>query len=314
MVELTRRGQRMLGAVIVLLLFGGMTLVYLRQGPAVVTADVALEEFRASPDAGGAAATPVTEPAPGADAVAPVMPVTPGGASGPAQPGAPASPPAGGGADPAPPPSPAASAVGKPAPGVYEYRTTGYEQTDALGGSRHEYPASSYTTIRDNPACGITVRWQPLRERWDESTLCPEGDNIALRHFTMYHEFFQQGLAQSYACAAGSHVYRHGAAPDTTWTWHCEGEAGTIDTVVRVVGTEPMTIGGRTVDVQHLRYDSRIAGDSRGTQTQERWFDAATGLMTRITTKVDVQTKTPVGEAHYIEDYRIDLVSMQPRT
>src|SRR5262245_38590154 len=51
-----------------------------------------------------------------------------------------------------------------PAEGVYVYRTTGYEKTDALTGSRHGYPARTTIEVRA-AGCGFVMRWQPLRGR-----------------------------------------------------------------------------------------------------------------------------------------------------
>ena len=36
--------------------------------------------------------------------------------------------------------------------GLYTYATTGFEYTDALAGSRHDYPARTYLTIQPGAA------------------------------------------------------------------------------------------------------------------------------------------------------------------
>jgi hypothetical protein len=311
MVELSRRGQRLLGGVIVLLLFGGMTMAYLRQGPAVVTADVALEQFRATPGAPDAASE--QPPAGATDAgVASIAPTaapsaTPSAASVPPgeQVGAPAptaSQPSG---PMAPPP---------PAEGVYAYRTTGYEEVEAFGGARHDYPAETYMTVR-RKGCGVMLRWQPLKERWDESDHCSQGPAITIDRFSMYHEFFQQGEEQPYACDPGSHVYRAGQPAGATWKVRCSSpEFGAIDMTTKVVGVETVQVGSESRRAVRMHYDAKITGYSEGTQVQERWIDEATGLMLRITTQVTVSTQTPLGRTPYHERYRIDLLSMQPRT
>ena len=62
--------------------------------------------------------------------------------------------------------------------GLYLYATTGFETTDALAGSRHEYPAQTYMTIQPG-GCGTQVRWQALDQRWDEYDFCPDGSLAA---------------------------------------------------------------------------------------------------------------------------------------
>jgi hypothetical protein len=304
MAELSRRAQRLLGGVIVLLLFTGVTMVYLRQAPAPVTADVALEQFRATPAATASAIEQPPAVAPGPTAAAPTPgetgpapdPVVP--ATAPTAAGRPAGPTA-----PPPPPD-----------GVYAYRTTGYEEVEAFGGARHDYPAETYMTVR-RKGCGVVLRWQPLKERWDESDHCSQGPNITIDRFAMYHEFFRQGQEQPYTCDPGSHVYRAAQPAGATWKVRCASpKYGAIDMTTKVVGVETVQVGSESRRAVRMHYEATITGYSEGTQVQERWIDEATGLMLRITTQVAVTTQTPLGRTPYRERYRIDLVSMQPRT
>ena len=92
------------------------------------------------------------------------------------------------------------------------------------------------------------------------------------------------------------------------------GEHGAIQTSVRVVGPEPVTVGGTTVEAMRVRYSSVATGSSRGVQEQERWFDLRSGLLVRIQTDAMLQVDTPFGPTGYREQYRIDLLSLEPQT
>ena len=301
--------RRVLAAAIALLLIGNGTALYLKQGPTELTVDDAVSRFRASaserdagtgaPTADGAAAPDATTAADaGPGAAAPAATAT--GAGGPASLG-----PAG----PAP-----ASAGAKPVPaeGVYVYATSGYEETDALGGSRHDYPSQTTSTMR-RAGCGWVERWEPLAERWDESHLCNEPDGVAIRTFKTYHQFFQRSQQQDYECPPGSHVGRDQWQPGSRWTWSCTSSFGTISTDVVHLGTEQLSVGGAAVTVEHLRYDSKMTGANRGTQVQERWVHRGTNLSVRIKTDIDIESDSPFGTVGYQEHYTITLTSLTPR-
>ncbi len=77
--------------------------------------------------------------------------------------------------------------------GLYLYATDGFESTDALVGSRHDYPAQTYITIQPG-GCGTLVRWQALEERWDEWDFCADG---SLAGWQGYHEWFGSGTSRT---------------------------------------------------------------------------------------------------------------------
>src|SRR5688572_23871693 len=66
--------------------------------------------------------------------------------------------------------------------GVYVYATDGYEETDALSGQRHDYPAQTTMTV-SKQGCGYRWRWQPLKERWEESDGCRTSAGYVLERF-----------------------------------------------------------------------------------------------------------------------------------
>ena len=314
------RVRRVLSLVVAALLGSGLGSVYLRQGPKEVTVDDAVAAFRsASPAPSTTVAEAAVEPAgaPGAPApdAAVSPPATAVAATGTAS-GVPATPSSGA--------APAGSTTTSPAPstqaggdgerieeGVYTYATEGFEATNALGGARHDYPKETPVTMRRSD-CGWTQRWQPLAERWDESALCRTDAGTDVRRFTTYHEFFQRSQQQQFDCPPGSVVQKRDAQPGATWSWRCTAGASAIDTVVTVVGPEPVTVEGVEIPAVRVHYESTMTGANRGTQKQDRWI-RGDGMNLRIKTDIDTEADSPFGAVHYEEHYVITIVSLSPR-
>ena len=68
------------------------------------------------------------------------------------------------------------------------------------------------------------------------------------------------------------------------------------------------------VKTVHYRYDIKVSGANKGTLVQDRWLSSSPRVMARMTNKADMQVATPFGAANYKEDFRIDLMSVEPRT
>lgn len=294
------------------LLISGGVLAYIRQGPEPVTVAAAVEQFREESVREGPTDTIPADPvaAPSGEAVP-----TPGAAAGPgaspaSTPGATLTSTPSPGATPAKPPVPSGP---RGAEGVYPHKTEGFEQTDAVGGSRHDYPAESSVVVRHTD-CGLTTRWQPLKERWDESSFCSVGSALEIRTFSMYHEFFQKGQQDDYRCPPGSIVFDRREPVGASWMWHCDSETASVDTQTRVVGVEPITVDGRRIDAVRMRYESRLTGATEGAQLQERWIDSESGMVLRLRSEVNARTASPFGRVSYEEKYLIEIKTLKPRT
>lgn len=200
----------------------------------------------------------------------------------------------------------------EPALGVYVYATDGYEETDALAGQRHDYPAETTLTI-SKQGCGLRFRWQPLKERWEESDGCRTSAGIVLSRFAIYHEFFHQGLLEDFALDENSVVMPAKPVAGATWHWTGHSDDSAIDTLSTVIGFETIAVGSEQIRAVHIRYETAMTGSNEGTQTQDRWLSEDTGLLIRMITAVDAKVAVPFGgTANYKERCRIDLTSTTP--
>jgi len=216
---------------------------------------------------------------------------------------------------PAPLPAPSSTAplptAHLPAPGVYVYATTGSDSVDALTGAHHAYPAQ--TTVTVTPlGCGVRVRWDAAKQRWDSWDRCLAGGGITTTAYRSYREFFGIGNENDYVCTGTALPV--GAGAGTTWSMACR--RGTTDTSAfsgTVVGSEPVTVAGTVVAAVHVHDDVTVSGASKGTETLDQWIDPATGLVLREKGTTDTTQGTVVGRTHYHESYELDLTSLTPR-
>ena len=194
--------------------------------------------------------------------------------------------------------TPAVQATGAHA---YAYRTTGFEEIDAFGGARHDYPKRTAIVVRQTD-CGVVLTWRPLEERMTRWELCRSERGWVLRGFSELHTFFGRRDRRIYRCRSGSLlVHASCSAGDTTET--AEGTT---------VGTETLTIGGRQVEALHLKLRTRLAGKTRGTGTRELWL-RSDGLPVRWILTNESATPSPVGDVNYRERLVLTLISLEPR-
>lgn len=306
--ELSRRQLFVLWGVVGALVVSSVAVAYLRKGPEAVTIEAAVEQFHRDLESGGVTGTSIAP-----DASAPEAATTPSPEPG-ASPAPGPAPTAGGSSPttrgPEAAPAPRAPRQGE---GVYPHATKGYEETDAMGGSRHDYPSETPVAHRRTD-CGVITRWQPLKERWDESSFCQVDQALEIRTFTTYHEFFQKGDRQDYRCPPGSVVFDRREPAGASWMWNCDTGKSSIDTQTTVVGVEPMTIDGVTMDTVHMHYESRLSGSTAGTQVQDRWIEPNSGFVVRIKSDLTAQTDSPFGRVGYEEHYELRMNSLKPRT
>lgn len=199
-----------------------------------------------------------------------------------------------------------------PEAGVYRYATTGIETIDSLGGTEHAYPAETTLTVTPD-GCGVLLRWDLLKERYEEFRLCVTAEGIELQPTSAaYHEFFGVGQRQEIGCDREVLVVPTDRTPREVVPLAC-----TIDDQLwlpewEVVGREVLTVAGRSLDTTHVRM--RIADeDQYWERTVVEWWLYDNGLPVRMTTAKESKSPSDlVGDVIYTEQYTADLVSLEP--
>jgi hypothetical protein len=195
-------------------------------------------------------------------------------------------------------------------PGLYVYNTSGFEEIDALGGARHDYPARTFLTIQPG-GCGVVVRWTALDERWDETELCPSAGGYTPVRYAAYHEWFGRPDLQSFSCGPEDALAVPPGA-EGEWTYQCDNEERTEVWDVFVAGAETLTVGGIEVPAVRVRVESVLAGSSEGSSTTETWYLEGTPLVLRRIVERNSANASLIGSVSYHESYEITLTSPAP--
>jgi len=195
--------------------------------------------------------------------------------------------------------------------GLYLYATTGFETTDALAGSRHDYPAQTYMTIQPG-GCGTLVRWQALEERWEEWDFCADAGLAGRR---TYHEWFNISNLDVWTCSPP--VPTQGD-PGQVATGACAraatGNAEAAEDSLRyeMVGYETLTVGTEQVETLHVRVTGSGSGGTVSSRTADNWILPGTQLVVRQRVQITSTTQSRVGTVNSYEEYELNLVSLLP--
>ncbi|HEU5083840.1 MAG TPA: hypothetical protein VFU14_10910 [Acidimicrobiales bacterium] len=200
-----------------------------------------------------------------------------------------------------------------PAEGVYVYATEGDERIDILGGSTHGYPVETTVTIR-HTACGLTQRWAPLDERWDEEEVCTTDAGRERRSLRTHHEFFGISDDADFTCEAGYLLFPAEPEVGDTWTTSCDSGDTLLTGTAEVVELEARTVGGQRVDTVHLRVTEQATGGDDGPSSDDYWLRTGDGLLVERSSTVETRSDSPVGTATYTERFTLRLTSLEPRT
>jgi len=163
---------------------------------------------------------------------------------------------------------------------VLVYDTTGFEEVDAFGGARHDYPSRTTISVRRDAGCSV-FRWRPFAERFYEWQLCGR----RLRRFTELHRFFGRDDRRTYVCDGQSSLDRG---------WRCTAR-GTAETA-RVVASGQ----------GHVRLRTELTGETTGSGTREVWL-RADGVPERMIVENQSTTPSFLGDVHYRERYELRL-------
>jgi hypothetical protein len=197
-------------------------------------------------------------------------------------------------------------------PGVYRYTTAGVEQIDVLGGTQHDYPAE--TTITVTPSgCGVQLRWDLLRERYEEFHLCGTTDGIVLQPTgAFYHEFFQHGMREEMRCdrPVGVVPFEEGEGPGQQLACTLDDRAWAP--VWKVM--ERTIVHVADVDVKAVHVQMTIDdNDEYWEHTVSDWWFDEHGLPVKMTTLKESKSSSDlVGDVVYTERYSVELASFTP--
>ena len=193
--------------------------------------------------------------------------------------------------------------------GVYVYATDGSEKTDAFLGEKHDYPAQTTITVTAF-GCGASLLWRPVKGRSTRFVVCATPDGWELRTQDERHTFYGRTEKTTYHC---EDALIRPTAGTTEWDVSCS--TGTTDETgtAGFVGHETVRVGGEEVEAEHVRRETTLSGETRGTTTHDLWFHPETGVPVKLVLVSHTANDSPIGEVHYDEDVTLVLTSLEPR-
>ncbi|MEA2686347.1 MAG: hypothetical protein QOE93_1542, partial [Actinomycetota bacterium] len=215
-----------------------------------------------------------------------------------------------------PPPGPVA--LTPPAPGLYSYATSG--QTTITPALIPPIPYPPVSTNRVDPAAG--TRQHMLRNLQDGAgngslvdyifDYRPDGVYLESLRFTV--TFSGQSNVQDLTPPAPLLFLATGAGPGASRTLTIPTGGGSAQVVVDVPRTEPVIIGGRSIDTLVVRSVATLpAGAVTGTQTLTVNLDPASRLWLKESGTGDATAVTGFGTFRVQSQYGATIESITPR-
>jgi len=210
-----------------------------------------------------------------------------------------------------------------PAQGVYALNGQGTE--------RISFPPNSQ---RDGAVMPASVRyladgcWQWHVDynvaHWEEYDFCPRGTQILLvancnSQSWDFGTLKINNLARI-VCPPTTVVLPGDPQSGQALGWSCIGTntatpGRTIEaTHARMVGMDTMQIGGVAIPTIHELQQITVTGAQRGTDTENWWFAASSGLPVRMERHITLSSSSPLGTITYDEAGSWQMTSLQPRT
>jgi hypothetical protein len=212
------------------------------------------------------------------------------------------------------------TADGLPVAGVYPATATGVESIGIPGFDENLGPNAPVTVTHGAEGC-FTYRSDFNSHHWRSWTFCPTATaTFALRSSEGWTERKAPGLdiatLATFDCEQPVDFLWTEATVGETRSGQCTGtndidDAVTGDAVtVEVLGTDRLTVGDQQVDVVHVRSTETFSQAQTGTEVDEWWLEADTGLPVRLV----IDARLQGGLSSYTETADLQLTSMTPAT
>jgi hypothetical protein len=211
------------------------------------------------------------------------------------------------------------AAAGGPDVGVYSATSTGTESVGIPGLDEDLGPNAPVTVTQGDGGC-FTYRVDFNSHYWRNWMWCPTSEamfavtRMESRTGRTLPGVSVESLA-TYSCDVPVPFLWADAASGDRRDGSCTGVVKDSDgvtgdaAVVEVLGQSTMTVGGETVDVVHLRSTETLSNSQTGSEIDEWWIDANTGLPVKI--MIEISAK---GTRQYTVTGGVDLTTLTPAT
>jgi hypothetical protein len=196
-----------------------------------------------------------------------------------------------------------------PAPGVYNYRTSGFERLSVAGISR-SFPASSEVVVTDT-ACA-TVRWVPFEQHMEGIVECSEANGaVGMVSAISDEEIAGVTTTEVIRCPEDAYFVPPKPVAGQRWSATCHTGGHAVGFVGRELGWSTIAVHGRREPALHTRLTLTFHGGESGSNPTDYWVSPTTGVILKEAEAVDLAQKTgPLGSVSYQEQMAITLTSL----
>ena len=195
-----------------------------------------------------------------------------------------------------------------PAPGVYTYRTTGGEGLSLMGVTR-SFPSSTSMIVTEGRCA--TVSWVPIKEHTEATTVCAGTDGaLNVPRLVTTESIASTDTTSAIECPSTAYLLPPQARAGARWSASCslQDPAEKVGLSGEVLGRSAVTVGDRTVTVEHTRIMLSFDGSEDGTNPTDYWVVPSTGLIVREKEEVGVTS----GGVRYSENMVATLSGLTP--
>jgi len=220
-------------------------------------------------------------------------------------------------------PDPSADPGTHPAPGVYSYQGTGTDSLSLPPLSQAEGPTLPGTVEVHADGCW-SFRIDYSTNHWQLWTYCAGRSGLAETGGQVWQSWMVGPIAETnlstLRCSPGLVSIPLAPGLDKVWPTRCTGTSTQIHGALLSVGTtrflgQPVLhIAGQRIPSVHVEVQWKLSGAQAGTERDDLWFDARSGLPLENRRAIHVRTDTPFGASNYTEDGEFVLRSLTPRT
>lgn len=211
-------------------------------------------------------------------------------------------------------------AAGRPAAGVYAATASGTESIGIPGFDENLGPNAPVTVTHGPDGCYI-YRAGFNSHHWRSWTFCPtETATFSLTGLQSWTARQAPGLdiatTTTYTCDRPLDFLWQSAVASDARTGSCTGTTDLGDAVTAdaaslvVLDVGAIDVGGESVDVIHVRTTDTFSQAQTGSEVDEWWLDATTGLPMRIV----VDANLTGGGTDYTEKLDLQLSNLTPAT
>lgn len=202
-----------------------------------------------------------------------------------------------------------------PVEGVYAYETDGGESI-SLGGAHHEYPSTTYATVRHAEGGVWDVAWPIIKEHVDSYRFASIRGRVLQHSDGQRVTFYGQTDGMTYTSDPPQVVADVASAPNShaDFVFRGPNTADYAKNHLTYLGRERVRIGATTIDAFHTVIDATLHGKAEGRSRVELWLHPDTGAVLKMRRTLDSTAHAVFGTVHYAERATFVLRSLTPQT